>query len=180
MPWTTPCTSVEIICDAAFFAVVAAPEALEESTPALFIQPWILVDPRRERRRDLRALAGDAGDDDHDDEDGDGRDREQNDGRRDRSRHVPVELDGRAGIATTETMSAPTIGPVIVYVSASSQMTPKRSSSRPDEQPGAAAEVAQPARRGERILQPGRFHSHGVSFRRDSRASSRRGEVRGR
>ena len=40
MPWTMPCTSVEIICGAACFTVVAAPEALEESTPALFIQPW--------------------------------------------------------------------------------------------------------------------------------------------
>ena len=45
MPLTMPCTSVEIICGAACFAVVAAPDALEESTPALVIQLWSLSTP---------------------------------------------------------------------------------------------------------------------------------------
>ena len=57
------------------------------------------------------------------------------------------------GIATTATMSAATIGPTIVYVSASSQIRPEEQQQQPDEQPGAPAQVAQPARRGERLPQ---------------------------
>ena len=126
MPWT----SVEIICGAACFAVVAAPEALEESTPALVSQPWTLSTPaaaaaessalwpvmpattittmRMARAMSATRTSAAAS-----------------------ARGMCRSSRRTTGIATTETMSAQTIGPVIVYVSASSQTNPRRSANRP-------------------------------------------------
>ena len=86
-----PCTRVEIICGAACFAVAAAPDELEESTPALVIQLWTLSTPAAACRRELRALAGDAGDDEHDHEDGDGHDARAARAPQRAARHVAVE-----------------------------------------------------------------------------------------
>ena len=109
-----PCTRVEIICGTACFTVAAAPDALEESTPALVIQLWSLSTPAVASAEMLGALAGDAGDDDHDDDDGDRCDGDQDERRGERSAACGGRARGRAGIATTATMSAQTIGPTIV------------------------------------------------------------------
>ena len=130
----------------------AAPDALEESTPALTSQPWSRSTPAAAcaeisalwpvmpattittMRTATAATASSTS-------------------AAASARGMCRSSSRTTGIATTETMSAQTIGPVIVYVSASSQIEPQDEREHADQQPGAPAEVAEPARRRERAGQ---------------------------
>ena len=152
MPWTMPCTSVEIICGAAYFAVVAAPEALEESTPALVSQPWSRSTPAAAAAESSALWPVMPATTITDDEDGDGRDREQHERRRERARHVPVENadDGHRDHRDDERADHRPGDRVRLREQPDE---PEDEREHADQQPGAAAEVAQPARRRERAGQ---------------------------
>ena len=130
IPLTMPCTRVEIICGTACFTVAAAPDELEESTPALVIQLWSLstpavasaessalwpVMPATTRMTMTTTTAATA----------------SSTSAAASQRGIWRSSMRTTGIATTETMSAQTIGPVIVSVAAISQITPPTSASTP-------------------------------------------------
>jgi len=133
---------------------VAAPESAR-GVDAGALQPALdPVDAGAGRRRELRALAGDAGHDDHDYEDGDGHERDQNERRSERARHVPVEYtdDGHRDHRHDERADHRPGNRVCL---GEQPDEPEHEREQPHQQPGAAAEIAQPARRAERILQAG-------------------------